>query len=83
MRKNGLPSWNRDGRLVSIANAAERRQYHTPCTPVMMAANEIKRPIPENNAIVTSSSLPDFSDAAAGTGIRATTRTAFDMSGSP
>jgi hypothetical protein len=74
----------RDGRRALISNAAERRQYQTPGTPVMMATSDIKRPIPENNATTTNSPLPDFSEeAAAETGIGAETRAAFGMTGAP
>ena len=61
----------------------ERRQNHTPCTPIMTAARDTKRPIPENSAIVTNSWLPEFSDAAVEAGSCAATRMAFVMSISP
>ncbi len=39
---------------IAIENPVERLQYQTPGKPVIIAGSEIKRPIPENNAIATS-----------------------------
>ena len=78
-----LPSWKRDGRVVSTSNTG-RRQYHAPGTPIMMATRVIKRPIPENKATAKNWPLSDFSEEGAEElGIDTEMRAAFGITGSP
>ena len=52
-----------------------------PGTPVRMAIRDASRPMPENNAIVTSGLLSDLSDEPVGAEIGTNTRAAFGISG--
>jgi hypothetical protein len=51
--------------------------------PSRIATRDIKRPIPENNAMETNVLLSDFSDEAVDAGTGVEMRAAFGMSGSP
>jgi hypothetical protein len=52
-----------------------------PGTPVRMAIRDASRPMPENNAIVTSGLLSDLSDEPVGAEIGTKIRATFDISG--